>query len=408
MKENTILTDSNVAALTLDELARLGAQEMIRMALNAEISVYLQRVRELKAADGKPSIVRNGYHDKREIAIGSGLAEVSVPRTRNRSGGQENFVSSIIPPYMRRSPKISEIIPLLYLRGLSNGDIQPILSKLFGKDTRGHSSANITRLKSVWSSEYKDWQRSDLSQKQYCYIWADGIHFNVRFSDNRICVLVVVGATADGKKELISVTSGYRESEESWGFVLRNLRERGMKSAKLAIGDGALGFWAALRSVYPECRTQRCWVHKTANVLDKLPRQIQSKAKSMLHDIYEAETRRKAEKAFDAFIHAFDGKYSKVAECMKKDRDSLLTFFDFPAYHWKHIRSTNPIESPFATVRLRTDKTRGHGSETTTLMMVFKLLEQASLRWHVLAGSKLIPLVLEGKIFEDGELKAAA
>ena len=247
-----------------------------------------------------------------------------------------------------------------------------------------------------------------MSKKEYCYIWVDGIHFNVRFSDNRICVLVVIGATAEGKKELISVTSGYRESKESWALILRDLKNRGMKSPKLAIGDGALGFWAGLGSVFPTCRAQRCWVHKTANVLDKLPKQLHNKAKSMLHDIYEAETKKKAEKAFDLFVNSFEGKYCKAVECLQKDREELLTFYDFPAHHWKHIRTTNPIESPFATVRLRTDKTRGHGTETTTLMMVFKLLEQASKRWNVLAGSKLILLVLEGKIFEDGELKAAA
>lgn len=408
MKENKILFDPNVERMTLDEIARIGAEQMLRQALEAEIAAYLDKHSSDTKEDGKASIVRNGYHSKRQVAVGSGLLEVEVPRTRNRSGADDNFVSSLIPPYMRRSPKIEEVIPHLYLRGLSNGDIQPILDKLFGEHTRGHSAANVTRLKGCWQSEYEKWVKQDLSKKEYCYIWVDGIHFNVRFSDNRICVLVVIGATAEGKKELISVTSGYRESKESWALILRDLKNRGMKSPKLAIGDGALGFWAGLGSVFPTCRAQRCWVHKTANVLDKLPKQLHNKAKSMLHDIYEAETKKKAEKAFDLFVNSFEGKYCKAVECLQKDREELLTFYDFPAHHWKHIRTTNPIESPFATVRLRTDKTRGHGTETTTLMMVFKLLEQASKRWNVLAGSKLILLVLEGKIFEDGELKAAA
>lgn len=408
MKKNKILLGQNVERLTLDEIVRIGAEQMLRQALETEIAAYLSQHSSDTSENGKSLIVRNGYHDKRNLAVGSGLVEVEVPRTRNRSGAKENFISSLIPPYMRRSPKIEEIIPHLYLRGLSNGDVQPILDKLFGQHARGHSAANVTRLKGCWQEEYKKWSKQDLSKKQYCYIWVDGIHFSVRFSDNRICVLVVIGATADGKKELISVTSGYRESTESWAFILRDLQKRGMRSPKLAIGDGALGFWAGLGSVFPACRTQRCWVHKTANVLDKLPKQMHAKGKSMLHDIYEAETRKKAEKAFDLFVNTFDGKYFKAVECLKKDREELLTFYDFPAHHWKHIRTTNPIESAFATVRLRTKKTRGHGTESTTLMMVFKLLEQASMRWHVLAGSKLILMVLEGKIFEDGELKAAA
>jgi transposase-like protein len=309
---------------------------------------------------------------------------------------------------MRRSPKIDEVIPLLYLRGLSTGDIYPALSELLGSTVSGLSAANVSRLKSSWEREYSQWQKRSLQDKKYCYIWADGIHFNVRFSDNRLCVLVIIGATKSGKKELIAVASGYRESKESWHYVLKDLKERGLCCPILGIGDGALGFWGALKEVYPDCKSQRCWVHKTANVIDKLPKQLQGKAKGMLHDIYLSDTLKGANKAFDIFIHTFELKYPKATECLAKDREHLLTFYNFPANHWKHIRSTNTIESPFATVRLRTNKTRGHGTETTTHMMIFKLLEQASKRWHKLAGSNIIPMVLAGAIFEDGELKKAA
>jgi transposase-like protein len=408
MKKNTFFETLKLEVLTLDEIARQGAQAMLQMALNAEIEAYLSSMEDVKLVDGRPAIVRNGKHRPRAITVGSGQIEAIVPRTRNRSGQDDNFVSSIIPPYMRRSPKIDEVIPLLYLRGLSTGDIYPALSELLGSTVSGLSPANVSRLKSCWEREYSQWQKRSIKDKKYCYIWADGIHFNVRFSDNRLCVLVIIGATKSGKKELITVASGYRESKESWHYVLKDLKERGLSCPKLGIGDGALGFWGALKEVYPDCKCQRCWVHKTANVLDKLPKQLQGKAKGMLHDIYLSDTLKSANKAFDSFINTFDCKYPKATECLTKDREHLLTFYSFPAHHWKHIRSTNTIESPFATVRLRTDKTRGHGTEKTTHMMIYKLLEQASKRWHKLAGSNIIPMVLAGAIFEDGELKKAA
>jgi putative transposase len=408
MKENTFFDNVNGEKLSLDEIARVGAQEMLRVALESEITIYLSSVSNLKLSGGRQAIVRNGSHRSRLITVGSGSVGVSVPRTRNRDGSGENFVSSIVPPYMRRSLKIDEAIPLLYLRGLSTGDILPCLQKLLGESVSGLSPANISRLKSGWEHEYTEWQKRDLSAKQYCYMWVDGIHFNVRFSDNRICVLVVIAATEAGKKELVAVASGYRESKESWLYVMRDLKERGLSSPMLAIGDGALGFWAALPDIYPTCRVQRCWVHKTSNVLDKMPKHVQGRAKSMIHDIYLAESRKDAEKAFDVFINTFEEKYTGAVDCLTKDRESLLTFYDFPAFHWKHIRTTNTIESPFSTVRLRTDKTRGQGTESTTHMMVFKLLEQAEKRWQKLAGSNLIPLVLQGKEFVDGELKEAA
>lgn len=408
MRENTFFDMPDVHPMSLDEIARQGAQAMLRMALEAEVNAYMETVGHHMTNDGRKAIVRNGYHRCHPVTVGSGTVDVVVPRTRNRRGTGENFISSIIPPYMRRSPKIDEVVPLLYLRGLSTGDIYPALEKLLGESVSGLSAANISRLKAGWQQEYEQWQKRDLSGQQYCYIWADGIHFNVRIGDNRLCVLVVIGATASGKKELLAVGSGYRESKESWQYVLRELKKRGLRDPKLAIGDGALGFWAAIPDIFPDCRWQRCWVHKTANVLDKMPKHIQGHAKSMLHEIYMSDKLKNAEKAFDAFINAFESKYPKAVECLQKDRKHLLTFYDFPAYHWKHIRSTNAIESPFATVRLRTDKTRGQGTETTTHMMIFKLLQQASRRWQRLAGSNIIPMVLAGEKFVDGELKKAA
>jgi putative transposase len=408
MKENTFFDRSNVSVLSLDEVARIGAEQLLRTALEAELACYLEAVRRLTVEGGRQAVVRNGYHRARAVTVGSGTIAAVVPRTRNRGGGGGNFSSGIIPPYMRRSPKIDEVVPLLYLRGLSTGDMYPVLEKLLGESVSGLSAANISRLKACWHREYEQWRKQDLSGREYCYIWVDGIHFNVRFSDNRLCVLVVIGATEHGKKELLAVASGYRESKESWHYVLSDLKKRGMRSPRLATGDGALGFWAALPDIFPACRWQRCWVHKTANVLDKMPKQVQGRAKTMLHDIYLADTRKDAEKAFNAFITAFNPKYGQAVECLKKDREHLLTFYDFPAHHWKHIRSTNAIESPFATVRLRTDKTRGQGTETTTHMMIFKLLQQASQRWQRLAGSTMIPLVLAGQQFKDGELKKAA
>jgi transposase-like protein len=410
MRENTFFDGSKVQMLSLDEIARQGAQEMLRMALQAELKAYMESVADERLADGRRAVVRNGNHRSRMITIGSGTIEAVVPRARHRmkQSGAQDFSSSIIPPYMRRSPKIDEVVPLLYLRGLSTGDIFPALEKLLGKETSGLSAANVSRLKTAWEHEYAQWHKRDLSEKRYCYIWADGIHFNVRFGDNRLCVLVVIGATPDGEKELITVASGYRESVESWSYVLRDLKERGLKEPKLATADGALGFWGALADVFPECKWQRCWVHKTANVLDKMHKAAQGRAKTMLHEIYLAGTRKDAEKGFDAFIATFEAKYPKAVQCLTKDREHLFAFFDFPAYHWKHIRSTNTIESPFATVRLRTNKTRGHGTEKSTHMFVFKLLEQAQQRWHKLAGSNLIPLVLAGANFIDGELIKAA
>lgn len=395
--------------LSLDEIALVGAQEMIKIALEAELNAHFAGLSHIKTEAGRPALVRNGYNPARDITIGQGQISVEVPRTRKRTESVENYSSAIVPKYMRRSLKIDEAIPLLYLKGISTGNMYCALEKLLGDKVSGLSASNVTRLKKCWKEEYDLWRKRDLSDKKYCYLWVDGVHTNVRFSDNRLCNLVVIGATEDGDKELVSVESGYRESKESWLTLLRKLRNRGMSSPKLAIGDGALGFWQAVKEIFPETKHQRCWVHKIKNVLDKMPKSVQAEAKDMLNEIQMAATRKDAEKAFDEFIEVFGDKYYKAAECLKKDRKELLAFYDYPAKHWKHIRTTNPIESTFATVRLRTKSTRGHGTEETTFMMIYKLLEQASKRWQKMWGYKLIPLVLNDVKFFDGEeMKKAA
>ena len=395
--------------MELDEVVRIGAHAMIKLALEAEIKAYMDERQEELFEDGRQIFTRNGYHNERKITVGAGVVPVRVPRSRNRLGEDEHFISRLVPPFMRRSLKIEEAIPLLYLRGLSTGDFIPCLEKLFGKGVSGLSPANICRLKSVWKKEYTAWRKRGLSKKEYVYIWVDGIHMNVSQSDGNLSTLVVIGALENGKKELIAVEGGYRESSESWRALLRDLLERGLRCPRLFIGDGALGFWKAAMEVYPKAKWQRCWVHKTANVLDKLPKSVQAQAKIMIHDIYLAPIKADALKAYDKFMSFCDGRYSKAADCLEKDKKHLFTFYDFPSAHWKHIRTTNVIESPFATVRLRTAKTRGQGTNVTVLLMVYKLLEQASQRWQRLNGRHLLVKVANEVKFADGlELKAAA
>jgi putative transposase len=395
--------------LELDEIVRLGAHQIIKMALESEIQAYIKDRRHMRLRSGRRAFTRNGYKKERPITVGAGVVPVKMPRSRGPKGTKDRFISSIVPPYMRRSLKIDEAIPLLYLRGLSNGDFIPCLRKLLGDGVRGLSPANITRLKSVWRKEYDVWRKQDLSDKEYVYVWVDGIHSHVSMGDGNLCTLVAIGARPDGRKELIAVAGGYRESHESWAALLRDLKARGLGCPRLFIGDGALGFWKAAREVYPNAKWQRCWVHKTANILDKLPKSVQSQAKTMIHDIYLAPTKKKAEKAYNDFITFCNGRYPKAIECLEKDKGHLFSFYSFPAEHWKHIRSTNVIESPFATVRLRTKKTRGQGTHTTVLLMVYKLLEQTSLRWQRLNGRNLLLKVFNNVEFTDGvELKDAA
>ncbi|HNY65300.1 MAG TPA: IS256 family transposase, partial [Deltaproteobacteria bacterium] len=326
-----------------------------------------------------------------------------------KSKGLEPFSSSILPRYLRRIPSIDNLIPALYLKGISTGDFPRALESILGDSVKGLSATNIVRLKAKWEEEYLEWNRRDLSQKAYVYFWADGIYFNVRLDDDRSCILVIMAADEDGNKELLSITDGYRESELSWREMLLDLKRRGLKRGpELAIGDGAMGFWKALHEVFPGTRSQRCWVHKTANILDKLPKSMQSKAKAHIHEMYRAESRDAAMKAYDHFVQAYRSKYPHAVACLEKDKDVLFTFYDFPATHWIHIRTSNPIESTFGTVRLRTHKTKGCGSRTATLTMVFKLALEAQKTWKRLKGHTLISLVLQRKVFINGELKEAA
>jgi len=363
----------------------------------------LNQYADVSTPDGRQAVVRNGHLPKRTIQTGVGDVDVQVPKVRDRSGSGIRFNSQLLPPYLKRARSLDELIPWLYLRGVSSGDFQEALNALVGEQAKGLSANTVTRLKAQWLKEHEEWCHRDLGQKRYVYWWADGVYSNVRL-DDRLCLLVIIGVTEHGHKELVAVEDGHRESEASWRELLTGLRERGLDYApKLAVGDGALGFWKALSKVFPETRHQRCWVHKTANVLDKLPKSVQPKVKSALHEIYLAETRDSAHKAFDSTLKRFQDKYPKAMENLEKDRDELLAFYDFPAIHWIHLRTTNPIESTFATVRLRTKQSRSCGSRDTTLSMVFKLLQSAQKRWKRIKGFDQLKLVVDNVQFRDGE-----
>ena len=394
----------------LEEIVREGARKMLQVALESEVEEYVRTHQSHRDQKGHQLVVKNGSMPEREIVTGMGPIQIKQPRVDDRkirdNAEVERFSSNILPRYMRRVPSIDNLIPVLYLKGVSTGAFGDALSAILGEGASGLSATNIVRLKQGWEQEYKGWNQRDLSEKEYVYLWADGIYVNVRLDDERSCLLILMGATSEGKKELVGVTDGYRESKLSWREMLLDLRRRGLKTAgKLAIGDGALGFWGALDEVFPGTKKQRCWVHKTANILDKLPKSIQSKGKSMIHEMYMAESKEKAIEAYDHFTESFENKYPKAVECLSKDYDDLFTFYDFPAAHWIHIRTTNPIESTFATVRLRTVRTKGCGSRIATLTMVYKLCREAEKTWQRLRGYNLIPLVLKNHIFIDGELK---
>lgn len=400
----------------LTDILRQGAQEMLATAIENEVAEYIERHAAVRDGQGHRLVVRNGRLPAREIQTGLGLVEVQQPRVKDRrineQGERMRFSSRILPPYLRRTQSLDELIPWLYLRGISTGDFTEALGALLGPQAKGLSATNIVRLKESWQQEWKDWSKQSLAEKVYVYLWADGIYFNIRLAEpdnNRQCILVLMGATADGRKELIAITDGYRESADSWRELLLDAKQRGLTSSpKAATGDGALGFWAALREVYPQTREQRCWVHKTANILDKMPKSLHEKAKAMLQEIWMAPGREKASKAFDLFVQTFGAKYPKALECLVKDREVLLTFYDFPAEHWVHLRTTNPIESTFATVRLRTVRTKGSGSRTACLTMVFKLAQCAEKHWRRLNGQELIPEVIRGTKFVDGIKEIAA
>lgn len=393
-------TDGNTAQ-SLDELAREGARRMLVHALRAEVAEYVERHAGERDEDGHALVVRNGKAQPRKVTLGCGTVEIQAPRVRDRRPGHR-FSSAILPPYMRRSPKVDEVLPVLYLRGLSTGDFSEALSSLLGKDASGLSPTTITRLTAEWETEYRAFQKGDLSKAEYVYAFVDGVHFRVRLEDDRLCTLVVIGVKADGTKELLAVEDGYRESSESWATVLRSLVTRGMRAPLLAIGDGALGFWKAVRDVWPETAEQRCWVHRLVNVLDKLPGRLQAQAKRALHEIMEAETREIAEEQMKRFAETYGAKYPKAVASLERDADKLLTFYDYPAEHWQHIRSTNVIESAFATVRLRQRVTKGAGSRAKALLMAYKLLAMAQLRWRRIKASHLAALLHAGARFVDG------
>ncbi len=392
----------------LDEICREGAQRMLAAALEAEVAAYVAELVGERDGDGHRLVTRNGHARARTIATVAGAVEIRQPRVDDRrvdpaTGEKARFTSSLVPPWCRKSPKVTEVLPLLYLHGLSTGDFIPALESFFGS-AAGLSPSVITRLTKAWEDDHRAFMGRDLSERDFVYVWADGVHFNVRLEEDRLCCLVIIGVRLDGTKELVAVADGYRESKDSWAALLRDLRHRGMRAPVLGIGDGALGFWAALRDVFPETKEQRCWVHKAANVLDALPKSIQPLAKKMLGEIRDAEDRDHARDAAKAFDNEFRAKWPKAADKIRDDLPELLAFFDFPAEHWIHLKTTNAIESTFATVRLRTKVTKGPGSRAAGLAMAFKLLDAAQDRWRAINGPKLVALVRAGATFRKGVL----
>jgi putative transposase len=410
MEEDTVVRlprpGSSVAEDPLLTVLRAGARRMLQQVIEAEVETFLAAHVELEDAHGRRRVVRNGHAPAREIQTGIGPIAVRRPRVRDRGDGEPiRFTSKVLPPFLRRTRNVEELLPWLYLKGISTGQFEEALAALLGPDAPGLSAATVRRLVVAWQEEHQCWQQRDLGTRRYVYLWADGVYFTPRLEHDRQCVLVLIGADADGRKELLALEDGYRESTQSWRELLLRLRdENGLTLAPtLATGDGALGFWKALHEVWPTTRQQRCWVHKTANVLNVLPKSVHGKAKKDLHAIHEAERHNKAEAAFDRFLEKYGAKYDKAAACLAKDRAALLAFYDFPAEHWKHVRTSNPIESTFATVRLRTDKTKGCLSRETALAMVFKLAKSAERHWRRLDGTKRLGQIIDGIRFRDGE-----
>lgn len=395
--------DQEAPRSVLEELARTGARQMLQRAIELEVAEYLAQHQGQRDEQGRQEVVRNGHLPPRQLVSGIGSLQVQQPRVRHRSGDSK-FISTILPPYLRRLPSVDAVIPVLYLKGVSSGDFQEALAALLGPQAKGLSATNIVRLKGEWKKEYETWCERDLSHKHYIYWWVDGVHFNVRLEDERSCILVIMGALEDGRKELIAVVDGYRESKLAWQEVLRDLKRRGLQRApRLVVGDGALGFWPALEEEYGSVPQQRCWVHKTANVLDKLPKSVQPAAKRQLHEMYLAPTQAAALTAYEEFLRLHGAKYPKACACLSKDREVLFSFYEFPAEHWSHIRSTNPIESTFATVRHRTRRTKGCGSRVATLTMVFKLALAAQKKWRRINAPSILGKVGAGVRFVDGE-----
>ena len=402
---NAAAQSPSEAGDVLTDILRDGARRLLAQAIDAEVQDWINGHAHLVDENSRRLVVRNGHSPEREIVTGLGPVPVRQPRVRDKRplGEREVFSSKLLPPYLRKTKTVEEFLPWLYLKGVSTGGFQEALASLLGPECPGLSASTITRLKSVWEGEHEEWSRRSLKGKRYVYVWADGIYSNIRLEGDRQCILVLMGATEGGTKELIALSDGFRESEESWKELMLDLKSRGLEYApELAVGDGALGFWPALRKVWPTTQEQRCTVHKTANVLGKLPKSLHPQGKRMLHAIWDAPTKAEADRAFDLFLKTFDAKYPKVIECLAKDRGELLTFYSFPAEHWGHIRTTNPIESTFATIRLRHRKTKGNDTARACVAMMFKLAESASKTWRTLRGYRRIPDVIHGVEFEDG------
>lgn len=404
------MSKSNVVELTgregrdeLTELIRLGARKLIVQALEAEVCELLSSFAGQCDEQGRTLVVRNGYQPEREIQTGIGPVTVKVPKVRSREGEPVRFHSALVPPYVRKTATLEAALPWLYLKGISTGEMQGALEALLGPQAKGLSATTVSRLKQAWREEYESWRHRHLDRDRWVYIWVDGIYSGLRAEQQRLCALVVVGVNERGEKHFLAIEDGIRESTQSWREVLLDLKARGMKAPELAVGDGAMGFWAALEEIFPTTRDQRCWLHKTGNVLNALPKSVQPKAKRALHDIWQAATREDAEQAFDQFIVTYEPKYPKAVTCLIKDRDALMTFYDFPATHWQHLRTTNPIESTFATIRHRTARTKGCVTRDSLLHMMFKLGQCAENNWRKLRGFAYLAKVIEGVKFVNGE-----
>ena len=386
----------------LTELLRKGARELLQTAVEAELEAFLAQFSDHRTPEGRAAVVRNGHHPERAVQTGIGPVTVQIPKVRSKTGAPVTFKSALVPPYVRKAKTIEAALPWLYLKGISTGEMGAALKALVGPDATGFSAKTVSRLKTQWAGDYDQWRKTDLGRDDWVYVWADGIYSGLRGTDDRLCALVVIGVNARGEKHFLAIEDGVRESTQSWREVLLGLKSRGLTAPRLAIGDGAMGFWAAIEEIFPTTRQQRCWVHKTGNVLNYLPKRSQPKAKKMLHDIWQAETREDAHKAFDLFVETYQAKYSKATECLIKDCEELMTFFDFPAQHWQSIRTSNPIESAFATIRHRTKRTKGCLSRDGMLHMMFKLGQCAEKSWRKLRGFAHLADVIEGVDFING------
>lgn len=405
MKENTVfeLKDQGSIVDPLNELLKTGAEQLIYQAVETEIlELVLQNSHRL-TDDGKAAVVRNGYLPERKIQTGIGPVTVRIPKLRSKDGEPIQFHSALVPPYVRKTRSLEAALPWLYLKGVSTGEMGEALKVLVGSDAEGLSASTISRLKQVWAKEYTEWRGASLNKDQWVYIWADGVYSGVRSEEEKLCALVIIGVNERGEKHFLAIEDGVRESTQSWREVLLQLKSQDMNSPQLAIGDGAMGFWSAMDEIYPDTRHQRCWVHKTANILNCLPKASQPKAKKALHEIWQAETKSDAESAFNLFIESYDAKYPKATLSLQKDREELLAFYDFPAKHWQSIRTSNPIESTFGTIRHRTKRSKGCLSRDGMLHMMFKLSQCAEKRWRRLRGFDYLAKVIEGVKFRDGE-----